>query len=119
MGEKKDMAIEFLLVYGWAFLVIIAMIGALAYFGVFNRENIWPSSIGSDCCDAFCDTLGDYYCGAWNDDESYVRCIKHGTLTNQTNGTWYEVVGRTFTIKDKKIFCEHFNPKNESGQVSR
>ena len=34
MHKKSQAALEFLTTYAWAFLVIIIMIGALAYFGV-------------------------------------------------------------------------------------
>ena len=34
--RKAQAALEFLTTYGWAFIVILIMIGALAYFGVLN-----------------------------------------------------------------------------------
>ena len=48
---------EFLTTYGWAFLVILVMIGALAYFGVLNPENFMEEETHSI-------TLGldDYTC---------------------------------------------------------
>jgi hypothetical protein len=41
--KKGQAALEFLTTYGWAFLVILLMIGALAYFGVLNPKNFLPS----------------------------------------------------------------------------
>jgi hypothetical protein len=41
--KKAQAALEFLTTYGWAFLVILVMIGALAYFGVLNPKNFLPS----------------------------------------------------------------------------
>ena len=35
---------EFLMTYGWAILVVLAAIGALAYFGVLSPSKILPSS---------------------------------------------------------------------------
>lgn len=35
-GKKGQAALEFLTTYGWAFLVILVMIGGLSYFGVFD-----------------------------------------------------------------------------------
>lgn len=35
-SQKAQSALEFLTTYGWAFLVILIMISALAYFGVLN-----------------------------------------------------------------------------------
>jgi len=40
--KKGQAALEFLTTYGWAFLVILVMIGALAYFGVLNPSNLLP-----------------------------------------------------------------------------
>ena len=33
-GKKAQAAMEFLMTYGWAILVVLVTIGALAYFGV-------------------------------------------------------------------------------------
>lgn len=43
-------ALEFLTTYGWAFLVILIMIGTLAYFGILSPGKILPSrcSIGPE-----------------------------------------------------------------------
>ena len=46
MVKKAQGALEFLMTYGWAFLVILIMIGALAYFGVLNPSRFLP-----DRCD--------------------------------------------------------------------
>jgi len=40
--KRAQAALEFLTTYGWAFLVILVMIGALAYFGVLNPKNVLP-----------------------------------------------------------------------------
>ena len=42
MNKKAQGALEFLMTYGWAFLVILIMIGALAYFGVLNPQRFLP-----------------------------------------------------------------------------
>jgi len=42
MKRKAQAALEFLMTYGWAFLVILVMIGALAYFGVLNPTKLLP-----------------------------------------------------------------------------
>ena len=41
--KKSQAALEFLTTYGWAFLVIIIMIGALAYFGILSPMRILPN----------------------------------------------------------------------------
>jgi hypothetical protein len=43
MRRRGQAALEFLTTYGWAFLVILVMIGALAYFGVLNPRGLLPA----------------------------------------------------------------------------
>ncbi|MFP4118977.1 MAG: hypothetical protein ACLFTH_02895 [Candidatus Woesearchaeota archaeon] len=40
--QKGQAALEFLTTYGWAFLVILVMIGALAGFGILTPSNFLP-----------------------------------------------------------------------------
>lgn len=42
--RKGQAALEFLMTYGWAILVVLAAIGALAYFGVLNPSNLVPET---------------------------------------------------------------------------
>jgi len=42
--NKGQAALEFLTTYGWAFLVILVMIGGLSYFGVFDFKSKMPDS---------------------------------------------------------------------------
>lgn len=41
--KKSQAALEFLTTYGWAFLVILIMIGTLAYFGILKPSRILPN----------------------------------------------------------------------------
>ena len=41
-GKRSQAAIEFLASYGWAFLVILIVIGALSYFGVLSPSKLLP-----------------------------------------------------------------------------
>jgi len=53
--HRGQVALEFLTTYGWAFLIILVAIGALAYFGVFNTKGFIPEkcamSEGFSCND--------------------------------------------------------------------
>jgi hypothetical protein len=40
--KKGQAAMEFLMTYGWAILVVLAAIGALAYFGVLSPDRFLP-----------------------------------------------------------------------------
>jgi hypothetical protein len=41
-NKKSQAAMEFLMTYGWAILVVLVVIGALAYFGVLSPDNFLP-----------------------------------------------------------------------------
>lgn len=41
-GKKAQAAMEFLMTYGWAILVVLVVIGALAYFGVLSPGRLLP-----------------------------------------------------------------------------
>ena len=62
MSKKAQAAMEFLMTYGWAILVVLVAIGALAYFGVLNPSRFLPSSctiIPGIGCDDFVVTATD------------------------------------------------------------
>lgn len=66
-NKKGQGALEFLMTYGWAFLVILIMIGALAYFGVLSPSRFLPDrcSLGSEFeCDDFQILQGDATLGS-------------------------------------------------------
>jgi uncharacterized protein (UPF0333 family) len=42
MRKKGQAAMEFLMTYGWAIVVVLAAIGALAYFGVLSPNKLLP-----------------------------------------------------------------------------
>ena len=42
-STKGQAALEFLTTYGWAILVILIMIGTLAYFGILSPSKVLPS----------------------------------------------------------------------------
>jgi hypothetical protein len=53
MNRKAQAAMEFLMTYGWAILVVMVVVGALAYFGVLNPTMMLPERCviqsGFDC----------------------------------------------------------------------
>ena len=62
MKKKAQAAMEFLMTYGWAILVVLVVIGALAYFGVLNPQNLLPEKctlpMGLYCRDYLIDSTG-------------------------------------------------------------
>ena len=53
--RKSQAAMEFLMIYGWAILVVLVAIGALAYFGVLSPDRFLPAKCqlpaGISCTD--------------------------------------------------------------------
>ena len=52
MQKKAQSALEFLTTYAWAFIVMITVIGVIAYFGVLRPQKILPDRCaltGFDC----------------------------------------------------------------------
>src|SRR3989338_11688377 len=41
--KKSQAALEFLMTYGWAILVVLVAVGALAYFGVLSPDQFLPA----------------------------------------------------------------------------
>ena len=41
--KKSQAALEFLMTYGWAILVVLVAVGALAYFGVLSPDKFLPA----------------------------------------------------------------------------
>jgi len=41
-GKKSQAALEFLMTYGWAIMVAMIAIGALAYYGVLSPDKFVP-----------------------------------------------------------------------------
>ncbi len=62
---RAQAALEFLTTYGWAFLVILIMIGTLAYFGILKPSRVLPSrcNVGAEfqCLDFQIDDTADEF----------------------------------------------------------
>ena len=61
--KKGQAAVEYLITYGWAFAVILAAIGVLAYFGFLDPDRYIPDSCEfgeqMQCVDFFIDDEGN------------------------------------------------------------
>jgi len=44
LRNKGQAALEFMMTYGWAILVVLAAIGALSYFGILNPSKFTPDT---------------------------------------------------------------------------
>jgi hypothetical protein len=97
LNKKGQAAMEFIMTYGWAILVVLAAIGALAYFGVLNPSRVLPSSctiapgIGCDDFKVGTDTVQLVLRNGMGDDLSAVTVATAGcTADSNANGddTW-------------------------------
>jgi hypothetical protein len=78
-GGNGSAAMDFLLTYGWAILVILVAIGALYYFGVLNPDRFVPETNVW--------TFAAYdYCAQWDGwidrEDLFINC--YDIKTNQT-----------------------------------
>ncbi len=94
-SKKGQAAMEFLMTYGWAILVVLVAIAALAYFGVLRPSRFLPSSctLGAGfSCDDFKVTSGGV--GTFS--------VRNGIGTNIYNVT-LTVEGQTCTPSNTSI----------------
>ncbi len=98
--RKGQAAMEFLMTYGWAILVVLIAIGALVYFGVISPERF----VQDNCTltpPLSCSELGDFaaFVGAANNVRLRVNNGAGSTVTFQTV-TVTETDGQTCTRLD-------------------
>jgi len=74
--KKAQAAMEFLMTYGWAILVVLAAIGALAYFGVLNQAKFLPSK---------CSISDGFTCAEYKLDSGEVSGTKQVKIYLQNN----------------------------------
>ncbi len=69
-NRKGQAAMEFLMTYGWAILVVLAAIGALAYFGILSPDRWLPTK---------CTMTGGF------------SCLEHKVSTGDTNQIFFRL----------------------------
>jgi len=94
--KKAQAAMEFLMTYGWAILVVLAAIAALAYFGVLSPEKFLPEK-----CIL----------------QPGISCVSHKVEPTQTTLIISNGLGRTITVTKIVVgTCdENFNVDLQSG----
>ena len=95
MVKKGQAAMEFMMTYGWAILVVLIAIAALAFFGVLNPGGFFPNSCtvqsGVGCEDfkvsGGADTVQVLLVNGLGDDLTSVS-IGVGSCTEKSVSTW-------------------------------
>jgi hypothetical protein len=105
--KSDSVFMEFLMTYGWAILVVIVAIGSLAYFGVL--DNFFPNSkITFECCDEFCNNLGEQCSGINNEfsDGRFLKCMPNSSKRIQIMNDTVTMENSTiYYINDLKAVC--------------
>ncbi|MBR9701138.1 hypothetical protein GOV11_04705 [Candidatus Woesearchaeota archaeon] len=83
-----QVALEFLTTYAWAMLVILTMIGALAYFGFMNPDDYVPSKCNVD--DAF-------IC------KDYFLAVDDGSARSEAEIVLENAIGQTLWITSRAV----------------
>lgn len=115
--QKGQVAMEFIMTYGWALLVILVAIGALSYFGVLDPTKILPER---------CNFQQELPCSDFQILTNDMNFTLQNTAAQTLNivdvewkeagsGTWQACVGGftleppgKFLVEDKKtINCKH------------
>ena len=86
MFKKSQAAMEFLMTYGWAILVVLVAIGALAYFGVLSPDRFLPAK---------CTLPAGVACVDFNIDATTVNVVLRNGLGFDLSGVTIAVSGCT------------------------
>jgi hypothetical protein len=95
----KERVVEFLATYGWAFLVVIAAIVALAYLGLLKPEAFLPDQIPNHaCCENICSSMNGS-CAIFDPSRDTITCkLGHPELTFKIE----------FTLSNATKTCKSF-----------
>jgi len=90
MQRKSQTAMEFMLVYGWAIMIILLIVSVIAYFGFFNINKFLPNvcefPAGFECIDWSINGDADTIELAMRNRLGASVDIVNITLVNQENG---------------------------------
>ena len=115
MKKKGQAALEFLTTYGWAFLIILVMMGAISYFGFTNPSTLLPDkcAFGTEfSCEDHQITASDGKV-KFKLKENIQKSIIMGNATCQIEGETSKVTdsshnGKTWNAKDTLEFvCDY------------
>jgi len=99
--KKGQAAMEFLMTYGWAFIVVMTVIGALVYFGVLSPNNIINNvNLDEEICEELCILLNYDNCSYYSTVTDNIECI-NTTIIELDNITYIFENKKTIIIKIK------------------
>jgi uncharacterized protein (UPF0333 family) len=86
--RKGQAAMEFLMTYGWAIIIVLAAIGALAYFGVLSPQKLLPERTTFPAPLPNVDTAVISAAGASSTVSVAFKNNKGVSISSITDGTW-------------------------------
>lgn len=120
--KKSQAALEFIMTYGWAILIVIVVIAALAYFGVLSPDKFLPSRCtlpgGIACLDQIASStdlaIGVTLKNSLGYDLSSATVRASGCTNADNQGTMRNGDQRTFTPSG----CSLISGQKYSGQLN-
>ncbi len=97
MFRKGQAAMEFLMTYGWAILVVLVVIGALAYFGVLSPSTLLPEKCTFPVS---------------------VNCVDHSVSPTAVTVVLLNGAGRDITIRGVTATSEALSPGAGAAQTT-
>jgi len=121
-SHSGQAALEFIMTYGWAILVVLVAIGALSYFGVLSPDKFLPSrctlSAGIACLDHYAESsiseIGIVLKNSLGYDVKSVSVTASGCTTSATLATFKNGATNTFAPSG----CSITSGQRYSGQIN-
>lgn len=121
-SKQSQAALEFIMTYGWAILVVLVAIGALAYFGVLDPGKFLPSRctlpVGIGCVDHYADSsvseIGVTLKNSLGYDATTVSVIASGCTTSSTLASFKN--GQQYTFQPQG--CSITSGQKYSGGIN-
>ena len=105
MDDKRaQAALEFLTTYAWAFIVILMMIGALAYFGILSPSSLLPNK---------CTISSEFQCLDW-----YLGSANNAVRVKLKNSVGEAIFANMTVTSDSAVplSCSYSNFSMATGQ---
>ncbi len=118
---KGQAALEFMMTYGWAILVVLAAIGALSYFGILNPSKFTPDTCLASsgfACPGKPIMAADTVVFSIVNGLGYPITLATGDATNLTRtGPFATCTGGTFICPQGTVNCNGAVGTNQTGTV--
>lgn len=98
--KKGQWIIDFLMEYGWAILVVLIAIGALAYFGILTPDKFIPKCVCDGCYISFIENEEIQY--------NIINCCYNAYRNNETKKCEYKYQKSYLPIVENELVLEDY-----------